>query len=155
MENNTSRKKSRSFVLHEPTKVLVAADDRSLLELAIEHLSTPTASVETAAEGAAAWSMLKARDFDIAVLDIGMPPRDGFELLEKIRTDERLHHLPVIMLTGQEDIASIDLAYALGANSFVTKPVNWRLLSYHIRYVLRMSRLEHALNPTVRQGDAA
>jgi DNA-binding response OmpR family regulator len=90
--------------------------------------------------------MLTEGNFDIALLDIAMPPPDGFELLERIRTDTRLHHLPVMMLTGQEDIASIDLAYALGADSFITKPVNWRLLSYHIRYVLRTSRREHGLS---------
>jgi hypothetical protein len=47
------------------------------------------------------------------------------------------------MLTGHDDIASIDRAYHLGADSFATKPVNWRQLSYQIRYVLRTSRLEH------------
>ncbi len=46
------------------------------------------------------------------------------------------------MLTGHDDIASIDRAYHIGANSFATKPVNWRQLSYQIRYVLRTSRLE-------------
>src|SRR5438105_15943188 len=80
--------------------------------------------------------------FDIALLDIGMPSLDGFSLLETIRTEPKLRHMPVTMLTGHEDIASIDRAYSLGANSFVTKPVNWRLLSYHIRYVLRSSRIE-------------
>jgi response regulator RpfG family c-di-GMP phosphodiesterase len=74
-----------------------------------------------------------------------MPPFDGFALLEKIRSEPSLRHLPIMMLTGHEDIASVDHAYALGANSFVTKPVNWRLLSYHIRYVMRTSRIEQEL----------
>jgi len=47
-----------------------------------------------------------------------------------------------MMLTGHEDIASIDRAFTLGANGFATKPVNWRLLSYQIRYVLRSCALE-------------
>ncbi len=71
-----------------------------------------------------------------------MPQLDGLSLLEEIRSDERLKHLPVIMLTGHDDIASIDRAYQLGANSFATKPVNWRQLSYQIRYVIRTSRAE-------------
>src|SRR5262249_11032993 len=50
--------------------------------------------------------------------------------------------LPVIMLTGHDDIASIDRAYQLGAHAFATKPVNWRLLSYQIRYVARTTRTE-------------
>jgi signal transduction histidine kinase len=46
------------------------------------------------------------------------------------------------MVTGREDIVSIDRAYECGATSFVTKPVNWRQLSHQLRYVLRMSRIE-------------
>src|SRR5262249_23763449 len=56
--------------------------------------------------------------------------------------NDRLRHLPVIMLTGHDDIASIDRAYQLGAHAFATKPVNWRLLSYQIRYVARATRAE-------------
>jgi two-component system sensor histidine kinase/response regulator len=130
------------YVLDEPMRILVADDDPILCEFAIVHLSSPTARVETAPDGATALSLLKSSHFDIALLDISMPPLDGFALLETIRSDSTLSHLPVVMLTGHEDIASIDRAYALGANSFVTKPVNWRLLSYHIRYVLRNSRIE-------------
>jgi DNA-binding response OmpR family regulator len=63
-------------------------------------------------------------------------------------------HMPVMMLTGHEDIASVDRAYGLGANSFVTKPVNWRLLSYHIRYVLRNSRMEQELRRARARAEA-
>jgi len=134
-----------SFVLDEPTRVLVADDDPILLEFAVVHLSSPTAVIETAADGATALSLLKSSHFDIALLDIAMPGLDGFAVLEKIRADADLRHMPVMMLTGHEDIASIDRAYSLGAHSFATKPVNWRLLSYHIRYVLRTSRMEREL----------
>src|SRR5262245_52336091 len=134
-----------SFVLDEPTRVLVADDDPILLEFAVVHLSAPTAVIETAPDGATALSMLKGSHFDIALLDIAMPGLDGFAVLEKIRADADLRHMPIIMLTGHEDIASIDRAYGLGASSFTTKPVNWRLLSYHIRYVLRTSRIEREL----------
>jgi two-component system sensor histidine kinase/response regulator len=134
-----------SYVLDEPTRILVADDDPILCEFAVVHLSSPTAAIETAPDGAAAFAMLSNGRFDLAVVDIGMPSLDGFSLLQKIRAEPKLCHLPVMMLTGHEDIASIDRAYGLGANSFVTKPVNWRLLSYHIRYVLRNSRLEQDL----------
>jgi len=139
------QKSAWSFVLDEPTRVLVADDDPILLEFAIVHLSSPMAVIETANDGATALAMLKEGQFDIALLDISMPGLDGFGVLEKIRADADLRHTPVMMLTGHEDIASIDRAYGLGANSFATKPVNWRLLSYHIRYVLRTSRIEREL----------
>jgi two-component system, sensor histidine kinase and response regulator len=134
-----------SFVLDEPTRVLIVDDDPILLEFATVHLSSPSAVIETAPDGATAWSMLTSGDFDVVLLDIVMPGPDGFSLLEKIRAEPKFRHLPVVMLTGHEDIVSIDRAYSLGANSFIAKPVNWRLLSYHVRCVLRSSQLDREL----------
>jgi len=131
-----------SYVLDQPTRLLIVDDDPILREFASVYLSTPTAIVETAANGEIALQLLRNGQFDIALLDIEMPVLDGFGLLEAIRADPKLRHLPVMMLTWHEDIACIDRAHVLGANAFVTKPVNWRLLSYHIRYVLRACRIE-------------
>ena len=131
-----------TFVLDEPTRILVVDDDPILREFASVYLATPYTSIDTACDGAAARTRLAQASYDIIVLDIEMPQLDGLSLLHEIRSDEKLRHLPVIILTGHDDIASIDRAYHIGANSFATKPVNWRQLSYQIRYVLRTSRLE-------------
>jgi DNA-binding response OmpR family regulator len=139
------RKTTWSYVLDEPTRVLVADDDPILLEFASVYLSSPSATIATICDGKAAFDLLMTEPFDIAVLDIEMPILDGFGLLEKIRSEPALSLLPVMMLTGHEDIASIDRAFNLGANAFALKPVNWRLLSYQIRYVLRSSRIERQL----------
>jgi two-component system, sensor histidine kinase and response regulator len=122
-----------TFVLNEPVRILVVDDDPLLLEFASVYLSTPSASIDTACGAAAARLMLGQNDYDIVLLDIEMPEVDGFTLLAEIRASDK--HLPVIMLTGHDDIVSIDRAYQFGANSFATKPVNWRQLSYQIRYV--------------------
>ena len=135
-----------TFVLDEPTRILVADDDPILREFASVHLATPYTSIDTACDGAAARTRLGQAPYDVLLLDIEMPQLDGLSLLNEIRSDERLRHLPVIMLTGHDDIASIDRAYHIGADAFATKPVNWRQLSYQIRYVLRTSRLERLQN---------
>jgi DNA-binding response OmpR family regulator len=131
-----------SYVFEEPTRILVVDDDPILREFASVYLSAPAASVETLPDGGSALDCLRRDRFDVAVLDIDMPNLDGFELLQHIRADEALADLPVIMLTGREDILSIDRAYSLGATSFVTKPVNWRELSYQLRYVIRANRAQ-------------
>jgi CheY-like chemotaxis protein len=133
-----------TFVLDEPLRILVVDDDPILREFASVYLATPSAAIETACDGAEARLRLEQNVYDILLLDIEMPRVDGFALLAEIRSNESLKHLPVIMLTGHDDIASIDRAYQLGANSFATKPVNWRQLSYHIRYVVRTSRVPAA-----------
>jgi len=131
-----------SFVLNETARILVVDDDPILCEFAKVHLSTPDTSVDVVCDGLAAWERLNVERFDLALVDIDMPRLDGFGLLQKIRDDGRMWHMPIVMLTGREDIGSIDHSYELGATSFVTKPVNWRQLSYQLRYVLRNSRLE-------------
>jgi DNA-binding response OmpR family regulator len=132
-----------TFVLDEPTRILVVDDDPILREFATVYLSAPCTTIDTACDGVAARIRLGQVPYDIVLLDIEMPQLDGLSLLHEIRSVGRLRHLPVIMLTGHDDIASIDRAYHAGANSFAAKPVNWRQLSYQIRYVLRTRRLEY------------
>src|SRR3974390_2704002 len=142
MATAESRKGRWTFVLDEPTRILVVDDDPILCEFASVHLATPVATVDTVTDGEAALLQLRNHSYDVVLLDIEMPPLDGISLLAKIRADEGLRQLPVIMLTAHDDIASIDQSYQAGANSFAVKPVNWRQLSYQIRYVIRASRLE-------------
>ena len=131
-----------TFVLDESTRILVVDDDPILREFARVHLATPFTTIDTAGDGEAALLRLRAEAYDVVLLDIEMPRLDGMGLLARMRADDALRRIPVIILTAHDDIASIDRAYQAGASSFTTKPVNWRQLSYHIRYVLRASRLE-------------
>jgi DNA-binding response OmpR family regulator len=137
-----AKKFNWSYVFDEPTRILVIDDDPILREFASVYLSTPEAVVETAPNGNTALDLLLKGQFDIVLVDIEMPELDGFEIVQRLRAHENLQHLPIVMLTGREDIASIDRAYNLGATSFVTKPVNWRELSYQLRYIIRASRME-------------
>lgn len=127
-----------TFVLNEPVRILIVDDDPLLCEFASVYLSSPCATIDIAGDAAAARLALSQNAYDIVLLDIEMPHVDGFALLAEIRAGDE--HLPVIMLTGHDDITSIDRAYQTGATSFATKPVNWRQLSYQIRQVVRTSR---------------
>lgn len=60
---------------------------------------------------------------DIILLDINMPKVDGLEVLAKIKQDDDLKNIPVIMLTTTDNPREIDKSYKLGANSYITKPV--------------------------------
>ncbi|WP_303828628.1 response regulator [Asticcacaulis taihuensis] len=130
------------FVEFESARVLVADDDPILREFAMVHLATPTVEVEVAEDGLVALERLNQGGIDIALIDLDMPRMDGFELIERIRWDEQLKHLPIVVVTGREDMVAVDRAFALGATSFVVKPLNWRLLSHQLAYVLRNARAE-------------
>ncbi len=60
----------------------------------------------------------------LVLLDINLPRVDGIEVLERIKTDEHLRRLPVIMLTSTDNQTEIDRCYAIGASGYVAKPVN-------------------------------
>jgi DNA-binding response OmpR family regulator len=126
-----------TYVLDEPVRILVTDDDPIQREFATVYLSTPHASVETEDCGEGCLARLLKEKFDVALIDIDMPGIGGFETIRCIREMEAFDDLPIIVVTGREDIDSIDRAFRLGATSFVVKPVNWRLLSYQIRYVMR------------------
>ncbi len=68
-----------------------------------------------------------------------MPKLDGYEACRRIRADAIGAHIPILMVTGLEDVDSIDRAYSAGATDFISKPINWSLLSHRVRYVLRAS----------------
>lgn len=61
----------------------------------------------------------------LMLLDINMPKMNGFEVLEKLKTDERHKKMPIIMLTTSEREKDIETAYNLGCNSYICKPVNF------------------------------
>lgn len=134
------------YVLDESARILFVDDDPILREFAQVNLASPAASVDVAANGAEALERL-IEGFDIVLLDLEMPVLDGFDTLAALRADPRTRDLPVIVQTGREDVEAIDRAFRLGATSFVTKPLNWRLLSYQMLYVLRASRAERKAAP--------
>jgi CheY-like chemotaxis protein len=128
------------FVFDDPTRILVVDDDPLLREAARAYLSMRGAAVETVPNGRAALDVLRGHEFDAALIDIEMPGIGGIELLHRLRAQERLRHLPLIMLTVREDAAAIDDAYRAGATSYLTKPVNWRQLAYQVQRDIRDSR---------------
>ena len=130
------------YVLQDATRILFVDDDPIMREFAVVHLSTDMAQVVLAGDGIEALDAVAACTPDIILLDVEMPRMDGFEVLTRLRGDPATRDLPVIVVTGREDVAAIDRAFEAGATSFLVKPINWRLLSYQIRYVLRAGRLE-------------
>jgi DNA-binding response OmpR family regulator len=133
------------YVLSETMRILFVDDDPILREFAVVNLATEHASVETAPDGAEALSAIAAKAPDIVLLDLEMPSVDGFQVLKTLRASPEHRDLPVIVVTGREDVDAVDRAFAAGATSFVVKPLNWRLLSHQLRYVHRTAMNERQM----------
>jgi CheY-like chemotaxis protein len=141
-----------TYVLDDDARILVTDDDAILREFARVHLTTPSASVELAESAEEGLKCLNTGEFDIALIDLEMPGMGGLEMIKRLRADPSHCDLPIVVVTGRDDMNSIDLAYEAGATSFVTKPVNWRLMSYQLRYVLRAHRLSSAKQELGAEG---
>lgn len=126
-------------------RLLYIDDDPILREFAVVHLSSEQVRIDTAPDGAEGLERIAETRPDLVLLDLEMPRVDGFEVLRRLRDDPATASLPVVVVTGREDIAAIDRAFEAGATTFVTKPLNWRLLSYQVRYVHRAHLNEQSL----------
>lgn len=125
--------------------LLVVDDDGIQREFSSVYLSTPSVHVETAESAEAGLALLEARDFDAILIDFDMPGMSGVEMVRRLRADRRFDEVPIMMITGREDMVSIDQAYEAGATAFMCKPVNWRLLSHQIRFMVRAHRALRAV----------
>lgn len=135
-----------------PKRVAIVDDDPILREVMTAKLRDAGYEVEEASNGEAGGSLIEARHFDLAVVDLGMPKLDGFGLLRHIRQNPATAGLPVIVATSSDDPRSVDRAYQLGASSFITKPVNWAKFAHLTQFVIRAGEIERALRSA--QADA-
>lgn len=121
-------------------KVLVVDDDMAGLLMASEALSAAGFEVIEAEDGQEAVEQFDEHRPDIVVMDVVMPRMNGFESCAVIRDRDSGEHVPILMITGLDDVESIQKAYEAGATDFVTKPINFFLLPYRVRYMMRSAK---------------
>ena len=122
-----------------PRVLLVDDDDVNLL-LTAHALGERGFEVLEARGGEQALMLLAERAPDVVVLDALMPGLDGFETCARLRLRPGCEALPVLMLTGLDDEASISRAYEAGATDFFVKSTQWSLLAGRLLHLLRASR---------------
>jgi predicted signal transduction protein with EAL and GGDEF domain/DNA-binding response OmpR family regulator len=130
--------------LSAPPKVLLVDDDEVNLLLTGLALRERGFVVTEVPSGEEAIRVMTHWLPDVLVLDALMPGMDGFETCKELRQIHGFQSIPVLMLTGLDDDASINRAYEVGATDFFVKSTQWSLLAGRLRYLLRASctRLE-------------
>ncbi len=118
-------------------RVLVVDDDPVFLLISAQALTQAGFNVASAADGAEALQVIEHHAFDAVVLDALMPDLDGFEVCRRLRSQEAHQHLPILMMTGLDDDASITQAYDVGATDFLVKTTQFALLVGRLHYMLR------------------
>lgn len=120
--------------------VLIADDDESQLMLLEQTLLINQFEVIVARTGVEAVEAFVNHLPDVVLLDVDMPEMDGFTACELIRRQFPELTVPIVMVTGMDDVESIEKAYAVGADDFIAKPLSWPVLGHRVFYYLKGSR---------------
>ena len=131
---------SRSLESFEGCTILVVDDLPENLDLMSRLLGKMQCNVVTAASGREALDRLSDTKFDVVLLDLVMPDIDGREVLARIKADEQLRALPVIMISGRQDMDHIIDCIQVGADDYLLKPVNSVLLNARIKSGIERKR---------------
>lgn len=108
--------------------ILIVDDEESIRELVKEVLASQGHTFDMAENGAAALERIKAKAYDLVIMDRNMPKLDGIQALTMIRANPKLKDLKVIMCTSASVTKEVDEAFAAGATDYLLKPLNLQML---------------------------
>jgi two-component system, cell cycle response regulator len=131
-------------VVSEPGRILVVEDDPLARSMLTRRLQAEGHEAETAESGLQALDRLErvgAMPFDVVLLDIEMPELDGYETLSRIKANESLRHIPVIMISGVDELESIVRCIEMGATDYLPKPFDAAILRARLNASLAGKRL--------------
>ena len=127
--------------MRERTPYILIVDDNELnRDLLLQRLRREGYELEVAEDGPSALKKISQRLPDLILLDIMMPGMSGYELITRLRADERTREVPVILVSARSETEDIVQGLELGANDYVTKPINLAVLRARIQTQLRLKR---------------
>jgi len=121
--------------------ILVVDDSALNRKLLLRALEREGHAVEQAADGREAMERLAHRSFDVILLDLVMPEMDGYQTLAAIKADDALRHLPVIIISGVDELDSVVRCIEMGATDYLPKPFNAAILRARLNASLAGKRL--------------
>ncbi len=132
-----------------PFAVLVVDDNEVNRELYARYLELEGYRVLEASDGTDALDLIDGDKVDLVLLDVMMPGLDGFEVLEQVRKSHSPEELPVIMATAKDQSEDVVKAFDLGANDYVTKPLDLRVVAVRVQSQLRSKIVARSKPPEV------
>lgn len=120
--------------------VVIADDDPTIRMLMRTALIKDGFDVIDVENGALACIAFAKHEPVMVLLDVEMPIQDGISACAQIRRLPGGETVPIVMVTGRDDIEAVDEAYQAGATDFIAKPINWPIFSHRVQYILRASK---------------
>lgn len=129
-------------------RLLVVEDDRQLREALTDLLRQSGSEVDAFAEGDQAFNALLSSDYDLAIVDLGLPRMDGLALVRSLR--RQLRGLPILIVTARDALEDRVAGLDAGADDYLVKPFELRELEARVRALLRRQRADR--NAQIRVG---
>lgn len=135
-------------------KVLVV-DDFSTMRRIVKNLLRQIGfnEIDEAEDGRQAIDKLKAGNFDFIISDWNMPNLDGMGLLKKVREDEKLNHLPILMVTAEAEKERVVAAIQAGVNNYIVKPFTAEVLREKLEKIFVKAPVQGQMHMNTIQGD--
>jgi len=133
------------------TRILIAEDEARISTFLEKGLRANGFATETAAKGTDALQLARSGRFDLLILDLGLPGKDGFEILQHLRGEGS--QLPIVILTARDGVRDTVAGLEGGADDYITKPFSFEELLARVRIRLRRERT--AEETVLAIGDAA
>jgi len=127
-------------------RILLAEDDTMLADAVTRALVQAAHAVDLARDGAEADRALRANEYDLAILDVGLPVFDGFEVLRRLRDRRSPVQVPVLVLTVRDSIEDRVAGLDLGADDYLTKPFHLFELEARVRALIRRAHSRSSSN---------
>jgi class 3 adenylate cyclase len=128
-------------ILTPNARLLVVDDSELNRDILCRRLQHQGYRVDAAENGRQAMQMLRAQPFDVVLLDVMMPEMNGYQVLETVKNDDRLRHIPIIMISAFDDVESVAHCIQMGAEDYLPKTFNPVLLKARIEGSLEKKRL--------------
>lgn len=116
-------------------RILLVEDEPRMANVIAKGLREQTYAVDVAEDGEAALYQASINDYDVIILDVLLPQRDGFEVCRELR--ERRNSTPILMLTARATVDDRVMGFDAGADDYLTKPFSFRELSARVRALMR------------------
>ena len=121
-------------------RILVVDDDRDIVRLVRSYLEKAGYQVLTAYDGESALRVLRTEKPQLLILDLMLPDRDGWDVARLVRADSNIAATPIIMLTARVEDNDKIVGLEIGADDYITKPFNTKILMARIRNLIELRR---------------
>jgi DNA-binding NtrC family response regulator len=130
--------------MEKTNSILVIDDEKDFTQLISEILERFHFKIDTANDGKQGIHLIKQNTYDLVILDLYMPSQNGFDILKEIRAIDS--SLPVLILSGDSRVNTIEQAMTLGANDFLYKPIEWNRLEISVKNAIAIRQLKQEIN---------